>query len=102
MFVTLTFFDVTFVLVVTSFATLTTADGTPEMVLMGHCFAIFSVLMSIQLQHTTTAVVAVKGMTGCSLVIDRLTVEEWGCICFRFNLIHGTVTPPRYHHPCWY
>ena len=95
MFVTLTFFYVTFVLVVTMFATVTTGDGTPEMVLMGHCFPIFSVLLSFQLQHTTTAVVAVRGMRGSSLVIDRLTVEEGGCTCFRFNLIHGKqVTPP--------
>ena len=88
-------FFVTFVLVVTSFATVTTGDGTPEIVMMGQCFPIFSVLLSFQLQHTTTAMVAVRGMTGTSPVIDRLTVEEWGCTCFRFNLIHGTqVTPP--------
>ena len=74
-FVTLTFFYVTFVLVVTTFATVTTGYGTPETVLMGHCFPILSVLLSFQLQHTTTAVVAVRGMTGSSLVIDRLTVE---------------------------
>ena len=101
-FVTLTFFYVTFVLVVTTFATVTTGDGTPVMVLMGHCFPIFTVLLSFPLPHTTTVVVAVRGMTGSSLVIYRLTVEEWGCTCFRFNLIHGThVTPPLYHHPCW-
>ena len=94
-FVTLTFFYVTFVLVVTTFATVTTGDGTREMVLMGHCFPIFSVLLLFQLQHTTIAVVAVKGMTGSSLVVDSFTVEELGCTCFRFNLIHGTqVTPP--------
>ena len=94
-FVTCTFFYVTFVLVVTTFATVTTGDGKPEMVLMGHCFPIFSLLLSFQLQHTTTAVVAVRGMTGSSLVIDTLTVEEWGCACFRFYLIHGTqITPP--------
>ena len=94
-FVTLTFFSVTFVLVVTTFATVTTGDGTPEMVLMGNCFPIISVLLSFQLQHTTTAVVAVRNKTGSSLVIDRLTVEWWVCTCFRFNLIHGTqVTLP--------
>ena len=94
-FVTLRSLYVTFVLVVTTFATVTRGDGTPEMVLMGHCSPIFSVLLSFQLQHTTTALVAVRGMTGFSLVIDRLTVEELGCTCFRFNLIHGTqVTPP--------
>ena len=94
-FVTLTFVYVTFVPVVTMFATVTTGDGTPEMVLMGHYFPIYSVLLSFQLQHTTTAVVAVRGMTGSSAVIDRLTVEERGCTCYRFNLIHGTqVTPP--------
>ena len=95
MFVTLTFFDVTFVLVATTFATVPTGDGTPEMTLMGHCFPIFSVLLSFQLQHTATAMVAVRGMAGSSLVIDRLTVEEWGCTGFKFNLIHGKqVTPP--------
>ena len=65
------------------------------MVLMGHCFPIFGVLLSFHLQHTTTAMVAVRGMTGSSLVTDRLTVEEWECTCFKFNLTHGTqVTPP--------
>ena len=77
-FVTLTFFYVTFVLLVTTFTTITTGDGTPEMVLMGHCCLILSVLLSFQLQHTTTAVVAVKGMTRSSLIIDRLTVEQRG------------------------
>ena len=85
----------TFVLVVTTFATVTTRDGTPEMGLMGHCFRIFGVLLSFQLGHTTTAEVAVRGITRSLFVIDSLTVEEWGCTCFRFNLIHGTqVTPP--------
>ena len=52
-------------------------------------------LLSFQLQHTTTAMVAVRGMTGCSIVIDRLTVEAWGCTCFRFHVIHGRqVTTP--------
>ena len=94
-FVTLPLFYVTFVLVVTMFATVPTGDGTPEMILLGHCFPIFSVLLSGHLQHTTTPMVAVRGMTGSSLVIDRLTAEERGCTCFRSNLIHGThVTPP--------
>ena len=93
--ITLTFLDVTFVLVVTAFATVPTGDGTPEMILMGHCFPIFSLLLSLQLQHTTTAMVAVRGMTGSSLVIDRLTAEELGCTGLGFNLTHGTqVTPP--------
>ena len=94
-FVGLTFFYVTFVLLMTTFATVTTGDGTPEMVLMGHCFRIFSVLPLFQLRHTTTAVVAVRGMTEPSLVIDRLRVEERGCTCFRFNRIHGT----QFTHP---
>ena len=62
-FVTLSFLYVTFVLVVTTFATVTTGDGTPEMVLMGHSFPILSALLSFHLQHTTTAVVAVMGIT---------------------------------------
>ena len=95
-FVTLTFFYVTFVLVVTMFATVTTGDSTPEMVLMGHCFPIFGVLLSFHLQHTTTAEVAVTGMTRSPLVIDRLTVEEWGCTYFRFNLIRGTQVTPSF------
>ena len=45
-FITLTFFDVTFVLVLTTFATIPTGDGTPELILMGHCFTIFSTLLS--------------------------------------------------------
>ena len=40
--------------------------------------------------------VAVRGMTGSSLVIDRLTVEGWGCTCFRFNLIHSTQVTPDF------
>ena len=95
-FVTVTFFYVTFVLVVTMFATVPTGDGTPEMILMGHCFLILSVLVSSQLQHTTSAMVAVRGMTGSSLVIDRLTVEEWGNTGFRFTLTHGTQVTPSF------
>ena len=96
MFVTLSFLYVTFILVVTTFATVTTADGTPEMVLMGHGFPIFSVLLSFHLQHTTTAVVAVRGMTRSPLVIDRFTQKQRGCTCFRFNLIHGTQVTPSF------
>ena len=85
----------TFVLVVTTFATVPTGDGTREVILMGHCFPTFCVQLFFPLQHTSTAMVAVRGMTGSSLVIDRLTVEEWGCTCFRLNLTHGKlVTPP--------
>ena len=87
-------FYVTFVLVVTMFATVTTGDDTPEIVPMGHCFPIFRVLLLFQLQHSTTAEVAVKGMTMPPLVSARLAVEEWGCTCFRFNLIHGTQVTP--------
>ena len=101
-------FYVSFVLVATTFATVPTGDGTPEMIVMGHCFFIFSVLLSFQLQHTATAMVAVRGMTGSSLVIDRLQVEEWGFTGFRSNLTHGTQVnlgfygvPHLYHHACW-
>ena len=94
-FVTLSFLYVTFDLVVTTFATVTTGDGTPEMVLMGHSFPIFSVLLSFHLQHTTTAVVAVWGMTRSLFVIYRFTAERRVCTCFRFDLVHGTqVTLP--------
>ena len=51
-------------------------------------------LLSFHLQHTTTAVVAVRGMTRSPLVIDRFTVERRGCICIRLNLIHGTQVTP--------
>ena len=95
-FVALTFLYVTFVLVVTTFATVTTGDGTPKMVLMGHCYPIFGVWLLFHLQHTTTAEVVVRGMTGSPLVIDRLTVEQWGCTWFRFNLIHGTQVTPSF------
>ena len=89
-------FYVTFVLVVMTFATITTGDGTPKMVLMGHSFPLFGVLLSFHLQHATTAVVAVGGMGWSSLVIDRFTVEQRGCTCFRFNLIHGTQVTPSF------
>ena len=75
MFVTLSFRYVTFVLVVTTFAAVTTGDGTPEMVLMGRSFPIFSVLLSFHLQHTNTAVVTVRGMTRSPVVIDRFTED---------------------------
>ena len=99
-FVTLMFLYVTFLLAVTTFATVPTGDGTPKLILMGHCFSIFSVLLSFELQHTTTAMVAVRGMTGSSLVIDRLTVKEWGCTCFKFHSLRAGCAP-LYHHPCW-
>ena len=94
-FVTLTFLDVTFLLVVTTFATLPAGDGTPEMILMGRCFPIVSVLLSFRLQQTPTAMVAVRGMTWPSVVIEKFTVDEWGCTGFSFSLIHGTqLIPP--------
>ena len=91
------FLHVTFVLVVATFARIPTDDGTPEMILMGHCFPIVSVLLSFQLQNTTTAMVTVRSMTEPSLVIDRFTVEEWGCTGLRFNLTHGTQPTPQVH-----
>ena len=89
-FITLEFLYVTFVLVVTTFATIATGDGPAEMILMGHSFPILGMLLLFHLQHTATAVVAVRGMTRSPLVIDRLTVKQRGCTCIRFNLIHGT------------
>ena len=89
-FITLAFLYVTFVFVVTTFATIPTGDGTPEMILMGHRFPILAMLLSFHLQHTATAVIAVRGMTRPPLVIDRFAVEQRGCTCIRFNLIHGT------------
>ena len=80
-FVTFSFLYVTFVLVVTILATVTTGDGTPEMVLMGHRSAILGMLLSFHLQHTTTAPVTVRGMTRSPLVIDRPSVEQRGCTC---------------------
>ena len=61
-FVTLTLLYVTFVLVVTTFATNPTGDGTPEVILMVHCYTIFSALLSFQLQDAITAMIAVMGM----------------------------------------
>ena len=78
------------------FATVPTGDGTPEMIVMGQCLSIITVLLSFQLQHTTTAIVAVRGMIVSSLVIDRFTVEEWGCTGLRFNLTHRTQVTPDF------
>ena len=89
-FITLAFLYVTFVFVVTTFATIATGDGTPAMMLMGHRFPILGMLLSFHLQHTATAVIAVRGMTRPPFVIDRFAVEQRGCTCIRFNLIHGT------------
>ena len=60
------------------------------MVLMGHRFPIFGMLLTFHLQHTATAEIAVRGMTRSPLVIDRFAVEQGGCTCIRFSLIHGT------------
>ena len=89
-FITLAFLYVTFVFVVTTFATIPTGDGTPEMILMGHRFPILGMLLSFHLQHTATAVIAVRGMTRPLLVIDRFAVEQRGCTCIRVNLIYDT------------
>ena len=88
--ITLALFDLAFVPVVTAFATKPTGDGTREVILMVHCFSIFRVLLSFQLQHTPTAMIAVTGMTRSHLVIDSFTVEDPGYTCFGFHLIHGT------------
>ena len=77
-FITLAPFYVAFVLVMTTFAIKAAGDGTPEVMLMVHCFSIFSVLLSFQLQHTSTAVIAVRGLTSSTLVIDMFRVDEWG------------------------
>ena len=89
-FITVAFLYVTFVFVVTTFATIATGDGSLELILMGHRFLILGMLLSFHLQHTATAVIAVRGMTRPPLVIDRFAVEQRGCTCIRFNLIHGT------------
>ena len=75
-FITLVLFHVAFVLLVTMFATEPTDGGTPEEILMVHCFFIFSVLLLFELHQTFTAQTTVRGMTRPLLVIDRLTVQE--------------------------
>ena len=77
-FITLAFLYVTFVFVVTTFAAIATGDGTPDMILMGPRFPILGMLLSFHLQHTATAVIAVRGMTSPPLVIDRFAVEQRG------------------------
>ena len=89
-FITLALLYVTFVFVVTTFATIAAGDGTREMILMGHRFPILGMPLSLHLQHTATALVAARGMTRPPLVSDRFAVEQRGCTCIRFNLIHGT------------
>ena len=89
-YITLALSYVAFVLVVTTFATKPTGNGTPEVILMVHCFSMFSVLLSFQLELAPSAMIAVGGMTRPPLVIDRFRVEEWGYTCFGFHLIHGT------------
>ena len=71
-FVTLALLYVAFVLVVTTPATKTTGDGTHDIILMVHYFSIFSVLLSSQLQHATTATIAVRGITTPPLSLTGL------------------------------
>ena len=75
-FTTLVLFSVEFVLLVTTFATNPSGDGTPEVILMVHCFSMSSVLLSFQLQHAPTAMLTVRNMTRLHLVIHRFAVEE--------------------------
>ena len=88
-FVTLVLFYVAFLLVVATLATNLTDDGTPEVIPMVHCFSIFSVLLSFQLQHAPTAMIAVRSMTRPPLVVDRFTIKDRGETCFGFHLIYG-------------
>ena len=77
-FITLTLFDMAFVLIMTTFATEAAGDSAPEVILMVHCFSIFSMLLPLQLQQASTAMVAIRGMTRSPSIIDRSAVEEWG------------------------
>ena len=89
------FFFVAFILVVTTIATKATGDGTPEAILMVHCFFIFSVLLSFQLQHAPTAMIAVRGMTRPPLVVDRFAVEELGTPASGFtSFMARRLSPP--------
>ena len=58
-FITLAPFYVAFVLVVTALPTKTAGDGTPEVITLVHCFPIFSVLLSFQLQRASMAMIQV-------------------------------------------
>ena len=71
-FLTLAFLCVTFVFVVTKLATIPTGDGTPEMILMGHRFSILGMLLWFHLQHTATALIAVRGTTRPPLSLTGL------------------------------
>ena len=77
-FIALTLFDVVFVLVVTTFATESTRDGAPEVIVMVHCLLILSVLLPFLVQHASTAMVAVRGMTRPPVLIDRSAAEDLG------------------------
>ena len=58
----------------------------------GRCLGLlaFSPLPLVFVTFSFLYVAAVRGMTRSPFVVDRLTVEQSGCTCFRFNLIHGT------------
>ena len=71
-FFTLTPFYVAFVLVETTFATKPTGNATPEVILVVHCFSMFSLLLSLELQHATTVMIAVRGMTRTPLSLTAL------------------------------
>ena len=71
-FITLALSNVAFVLVVTTFAAKPTSAATPEVMLMVHCLSIFSVLLSFQLQHAPTAIIAISGITRPPLSLTGL------------------------------
>ena len=73
-FMILALLNVAFVLIVTTFATEPTGDSTPEVILMIHCFSIYSVLLSFHWQHAPTAMIAVRSMTRSPLFTDWFTV----------------------------
>ena len=97
-FITLAFLYVTFVFVVTTFATIATGDGTPEMILMGHRFPIPGMLLSFHLQHTATAVIAVRGMTRPPLVINRFCSRTEGVYLHQVEPHSWHVGDPFFYH----
>ena len=71
-------FDVAFILIETAFATKTTGDFAPEMILVLHGVSLFGLLLPFQLQHTPRPRVTVGGMTQSPIVVHRAVLEKWG------------------------
>ena len=73
--VTVAFFYVAFVFVVTTLATVAARDGAAKMVLVFDHLTILGLLLSLQLQQTARAPITVGRVTGTSFLVHWTAIE---------------------------